>query len=106
MLVLLKRNSCLIAFKIKCFEVFTRFFSSDLQTSGRAYNLDRLLWKSADGLNELSALSSNRDVQPGQSLCYSPSALLWAQKHLCTCHVSTEMGPALPTLLVWALERL
>lgn len=80
------------------------FFSSNLQTSGRAYNLDRLLWKSADGLHKLSALTSNRNVQPGQSLCYSPPAVLWAQKHLCTCHVSKETELALTTHWVATLS--
>lgn len=51
--------------KVKVGHDFLVFFSSNLQTSGRAYNLDRLLWKSADGLHKLSAFTSNRNVQPG-----------------------------------------
>lgn len=50
-------------FEVKVGRIF--LVSSKLQTSGRAYNLDGLLWKSAHGLNKLSALSSNGNVQPG-----------------------------------------
>lgn len=50
--------------------------------------MDWVFRKGAHGFHQLLALPSDGNVQPGQSLCHGPPALLWPQKHLFPSHVS------------------
>lgn len=67
--------------------------------------MDWVLWKGAHGFHQLLALPSDGNVQPGQSLCHGPLALLWPQKHLLPSHVSrraasVRVAPVHPEVLV------